>query len=98
GKLVTEVGVKVTPEDTVAVDGRQIGVAKQYTLVMNKPLGVVTTLDDPQRRPTVRDLLPELSAQVKSVGRLDMDSEGRLLFTNDGLLAQRLTHPRFAVE
>ena len=71
---------------------------KTYTLIMNKPIGYVTTLFDPQGRPTVKKLLPEIEAMLKPVGRLDMDSEGLLLFTNDGKLAQRLTHPRYGVE
>lgn len=98
GATVSEMGVKVLPEDEIKVDGRIIGTAQTYTLVMNKPVGYVTTLDDPQGRPTVKKLLPDLGVQVKPVGRLDMNSEGLLLFTNDGLLAQRLTHPRFGVE
>lgn len=98
GEVVIEMGVKVSPEDEVRVDGRPIGVAKAYTLIMNKPVGYLTTLSDPQGRPTVKKLLPTLGALVKPVGRLDMDTEGLLLFTNDGLLAQRLAHPRFGVE
>jgi 23S rRNA pseudouridine2605 synthase len=98
GKVVTEMGIKVGPEDEVRVDGNPIDVAKPYTLIMNKPVGYLTTLSDPQRRQTVAQLLPNLDFQVKPVGRLDMDSEGLLLFTNDGALAQRLTHPRFGVD
>lgn len=98
GELVTEMGLKVSPEDDVRVDGQEVGIAKLYTLVMNKPLGVVTTLSDPQNRPTVKKYLPDVGVQLKPVGRLDMDSEGLLLFTNDGDLAQRLMHPRYSVE
>jgi pseudouridine synthase len=98
GKIVIEMGVKVGPDDTVRVDGRQVGVSKLSTLVMNKPVGFLTTLSDPQGRATVKSLLPKMDAVVKPVGRLDLDSDGLLLFTNDGLLAQRLTHPRFGVD
>ena len=98
GKTVTEMGVKVSPEDEIKVDGKTLATAKIYTLLMNKPVGYLTTLSDPQKRRTVQQLLPQLDVQVKPVGRLDMDSEGLLLFTNDGALAQRLTHPRYGIE
>lgn len=98
GAVIVEMGVKVGPEDRIEVDNRPIGFAKSYTLVMNKPVGYITTLSDPQGRRTVKELLPALPVQVKPVGRLDYDSEGLLLFTNDGHLAQRLTHPRYGVE
>jgi len=75
-----------------------LGVSKLYYLVMNKPVGHVTTMRDPQGRPTVTKFLPKLDATLKPVGRLDMDTEGLLLFTNDGEFANRLTHPRFGVE
>ena len=98
GKIVREMGVKVKPEDHIKVDGAGIREAKLYTLVLNKPLGVVTTMYDPQRRPTIVQFLPELGVQLKPVGRLDMDTEGLLICTNDGDLAQRLAHPRFGIE
>ena len=98
GKTVSEMGVMVGPDDDVSVDGRSLTVAKQYTLVMNKPKGVVTTLSDPQGRTTIAKLLPDYGVQLKPVGRLDMDSEGLLLVTNDGELAHRLMHPRYGVE
>src|SRR5690242_9952107 len=68
GELVTEMGVKVGPEDEIRVDGRPIQSAKQVTLVLNKPVGYVTTLSDPQHRPTVWRLLPDLDVQLKPVG------------------------------
>lgn len=98
GEIVTEMGCKVGPEDEVRVDGEVAKQAKLHYVLMNKPKGVVTTLSDPQRRPTVAKLLPDLGVALKPVGRLDMDSEGLLLFTNDGELAARLTHPRYGVE
>jgi pseudouridine synthase len=98
GAYVREVGVKVGPGDEVRVDGTLINEAKKYTLILNKPTGCVTTLFDPQRRPTIVKYLPDLGVQLKPVGRLDMDTEGLLLVTNDGELAQRLAHPRYGVE
>lgn len=98
GSIVVEMGIQVSEDDVVVVDGQQLTVARQYTLMMNKPKGYMTTLGDPHARQTVADLLPKLSVQVKPVGRLDKDTEGLLLFTNDGELALRLTHPRYGVE
>jgi pseudouridine synthase len=91
-------GMKVGPDDVVRVDGQPVNSAKTYTLVLNKPLGVVTTLRDPQGRPTIVRHLPDLGVQLKPVGRLDMDTEGLLLVTNDGELAHRLAHPRYGIE
>lgn len=98
GELVIEMGRKVTDEDEVAVDGIPVGIAKTYTLVLYKPSGCVTTLFDPQGRPTIVKYLPDLGVQLKPVGRLDMDTEGLLVCTNDGELANRLAHPRYGVE
>ncbi len=98
GQVVVEMGVKVGPTDKVAVDGTALRSAKLDYVVMNKPRGVVTTMRDPQGRPTVASLLPDLPATLKPVGRLDQDTEGLLVFTNDGELANRLIHPRYGVE
>ena len=100
GHIVTELGSRADPiHDVVRVDERKVtpGQRRRYLLV-NKPRGYVTTLHDPQRRPTVLDLVPRVRQYVYPVGRLDYDSEGLLLLTNDGELAARLTHPRHAVE
>ena len=96
--IVVELGYKVAPEDEVRVDGQPIRTAKHYTIILNKPTGIVTTLSDPQGRPTVLRFLPDYGVQLKPVGRLDMDTEGLLLCTNDGELANRLAHPRYGVE
>jgi 23S rRNA pseudouridine2605 synthase len=98
GATVTEMGVKVGPDDVVTVDGQPISEAPTYTVLLNKPKGVVTTLRDPQGRPTIVRYLPDLGVQLKPVGRLDMDTEGLLLVTNDGELANRLAHPRYGIE
>ena len=98
GEIVTELGTKVSDEDKVTIEGKMLAPAKLHYLVMNKPTGYVTTLADPHAKRTVKDLLPDLGVQLKPVGRLDKDTEGLLLFTNDGELALRLTHPRYGVE
>lgn len=92
-------GRRTNPEvDEIAVDGVVISVgAGMVYYLLNKPAGVITTASDPEGRPTVIELVPD-DPRVFSVGRLDMDSEGLLLLTNDGQLTQRLTHPSFGVE
>src|SRR5690606_32622529 len=99
GVVVTALGVKVDPEaDVVEVDGRVVRPQQRLRyLALNKPRGYVTTVHDPQGRPTVMDLLAGVTERVFPVGRLDMDSEGLLLLTNDGELAYRLTHPKYMV-
>jgi 23S rRNA pseudouridine2605 synthase len=96
---VAVLGRRVEPEaDTVAVDGVVIGIRPGLVhYLLNKPAGVITTADDPHGRPTVMGLVPE-EPRVFPVGRLDQDTEGLLLLTNDGELAHRLTHPSFGVD
>jgi pseudouridine synthase len=86
--------------DVIAVDGQPIVLETSHAyLAMNKPAGVVTTARDPQHRRTVMDLLPDgLPPHVLPVGRLDRDTEGLLIFTNDGELAHRLAHPRYKTD
>lgn len=98
GEVVNTLGTKVLETDVVLVDGAPIHRAELRVYLLNKPAGFVTTMFDPQRRRTVRDLVPESAGPVKPVGRLDMQSQGLLLLTNDGDLAARLTHPRYGVE
>lgn len=98
GETVTEMGVKVEEGDVVQVDGQVISEAKKYTVLFNKPLGVVTTLFDPQGRPTVAKFMPDYGVQLKPVGRLDMDTDGLLICSNDGELALRISHPRYGLE
>ncbi|MDK2881934.1 MAG: rRNA synthase [Bacillota bacterium] len=98
GRVVTELGTKADPErDTITVDGRELPSPHRVYYLLHKPRGYITTVRDPQGRPTVIDLLPART-RLFPVGRLDLDSEGLLLLTNDGELAYLLTHPRFGVE
>lgn len=99
GTTVREMGTKADADaDDIRVDGRRVKAAegKRYIL-LNKPAGVVSTRSDPQRRPTVIDLLTGVREYVYPVGRLDYDTDGLLLLTNDGDLAAMLTHPRHGV-
>ena len=99
GKIVTELGAKADPDkDKIEVDGRQVVFERPITLLMNKPRGVVCTASDPQGRETVVDLVRKVKARLFPVGRLDFATSGALLLTNDGELANSLTHPRYGVE
>jgi 23S rRNA pseudouridine2605 synthase len=100
GTVVRELGTRADPEtDDIRLDGKPVGrpVRRLYVL-LNKPRGYVTTRSDPEGRPTVLDLLPGLDEYIFPVGRLDYDSEGLLILTNDGELAAGLTHPRHEVQ
>ena len=99
GVTVMVLGTKAEPgKDDIRVDGRRVKVVDHHRyLLLNKPRGYVTTRSDPQRRPTVIDLLRGVREYVYPVGRLDYESEGLLLLTNDGDLAARLTHPSHEV-
>lgn len=100
GTTVRELGSKADPAaDDIRVDGRRVKAPERHRyILLNKPRGVVTTRSDPQRRRTVIDLLRGVREYVYPVGRLDYDTEGLLLLTNDGDLAAALTHPRHGVE
>jgi pseudouridine synthase len=100
GSTVTEMGSKADAEtDDIRVDGRRLhGPERKRYILLNKPAGYVSTRSDPQRRRTVLDLLAGVREYVYPVGRLDYDTEGLLLLTNDGDLAARLTHPRHGIE
>src|SRR5213592_851913 len=99
GTAVRQLGSKAdAAHDDIRVDGVRIKLPERHRyLLLNKPRGYVTTRSDPERRPTVIDLLGGVREYVYPVGRLDFDTEGLLLLTNDGDLAARLTHPRHAV-
>lgn len=93
-----EIGMKIDPiSDTVEYDGRVIGAqtSRRVYLMLNKPVGYVTTMSDEMGRPCVAELVENVGVRVYPIGRLDLESEGLLLFTNDGALANRLMHPRY---
>ncbi len=98
GRSVTELGFQVQPSQDVAVDDRPIRRERLVYWLVNKPKGHISSNFDPGRRPRVIDLVPHVSERVFAVGRLDEESEGLMLLTNDGELSQRLTHPRYGVE
>lgn len=98
GKVITELGTKVLPTDKVTYGGDSIRSEKKVYLLMNKPKDFITTVDDPFGRKTVLQLLGKLKQRVYPVGRLDRATTGLLMFTNDGDLTKRLTHPKFGVK
>ena len=99
GKIVRELGTLVRAGDKVDVSGTPIAPQQEIVyLVMHKPVGVLTTMRDPQGRRTIVELLPKKIARVVPVGRLDYDTAGVLLVTNDGELANKLMHPRYGVD
>jgi 23S rRNA pseudouridine2605 synthase len=99
GHLVTEVGVRIDPEKAVVhVDGMRVQLdPSRITLAVNKPLGMISAMTDPEGRPTLSDLIQDRDERLFHVGRLDADSEGLILLTNDGELGNRLAHPRYEI-
>jgi pseudouridine synthase len=100
GQVVLELGEKIDPRvDRVQANGKPVRGEEEKLLyiLLHKPAGRVVSVNDPFGRPTVMDILKHLSARIYPVGRLDLDTEGVLLLTNDGDLALRLTHPRFGI-
>jgi len=98
GSRIENLATQVKEEDDVRVNGRQIHTATPVTLLLHKPRGFVVTRSDERGRRTVYDLVPPEYSTLFHVGRLDKESEGLLLMTNDGALAQRLTHPSHTIE
>lgn len=100
GVVVTELGTKVTPHDTIFVDDQAISKKPKTYILMNKPSGTISTVSDDKQRKTVMDLLSkeDLDARIYPVGRLDYDTSGLLLLTNDGDLTLKMTHPKFHVD
>src|SRR5438445_10574684 len=99
GRIVRELGTKVDPvKHKVAVDGQPVKLERPVYWLLHKPRGYLCTNHDPSRRPLAIDLVPQVTQRVYTVGRLDEASEGLLLLTNDGDLANQLMHPRFGIE
>lgn len=100
GAVVTELGSKADPaRDTITVDGKPVRPVNTHLyILLNKPAGYMTTLDDPEGRPLVTSLLKEVNERVYPVGRLDYNTEGLLLLTNDGDWANKLMHPRHEID
>jgi 23S rRNA pseudouridine2605 synthase len=98
-QVVRELGTRVDPEgQEIRVDGTPLKRSKRVYFLVNKPMGVVSTNFDPSGRPRVIDLFPNIRERLFTVGRLDLSSEGLMLVTNDGQLANELAHPRYGVE
>src|SRR5262245_57783471 len=94
GETVRDYNAQVDPEsDEIAVDGKPLAIHDYVYIAVYKPRGVVTTVSDEKGRKSVMDLLPAKFRHLRPVGRLDMNSEGLLIFTNDGDLTQKITHP-----
>ncbi len=99
GKIVTDLGVKVSPGDKVQYDDQTLKAEKKHYVLLNKPKGYITTTDDPFERNTVMKLIQNACKErIYPVGRLDRNTMGLLLFTNDGDLAKKLTHPKHKVK
>lgn len=99
GRTVRELGVKINPtKDKVKVEGKLLKQEPLRYFLLNKPKGVITSLTDPQGRKTVMDYMKDTAQRIYPVGRLDQYTEGLLLLTNDGALAQQLMHPSHGVE
>jgi 23S rRNA pseudouridine2605 synthase len=98
GKLITDLATQVSLSDRVRIDGRDVQPQEFVYLLLNKPADFITTRSDEGSRKTIYDLLPEELPNLAHVGRLDKESEGLLLLTNDGDLAFRITHPKFKLE
>jgi 23S rRNA pseudouridine2605 synthase len=98
GRLCTDFSAQPSTRDHVKVDGKLVHANQPLHIVMNKPAGFVSSRSDPHARDTIFDLLPPKFRRLFNIGRLDAQSEGLLILTNDGELAQRLMHPRYKIE
>ena len=99
GHVITSLGTKVNPRDIVRVDGKKIMLEKKRYIVLNKPKGYITTMSDERGRATVLSLIKDsYKERLVPVGRLDRNTTGLLLFTNDGILAKKLMHPKHEIK
>tara|TARA_A100000164_G_scaffold268376_1_gene240286 strand:- start:142 stop:867 length:726 start_codon:yes stop_codon:yes gene_type:complete len=98
-KKIKTLGIKISNQDVVKIDGRVISIEKKEYLLLNKPKNFITTLDDPENRKTVKDLIKGATKKrLFPVGRLDRNTTGLLIFTNDGDLSKKLTHPSYKIK
>lgn len=97
GRTEKHPGFRVSKEDSVEYNGKSVQVGKRYYIVLNKPRGYICTSQDPYAKKKAIDLIDLPEARLFSVGRLDKDSEGLIIFTNDGAYAEKLTHPRHSI-
>lgn len=98
GKVVTELGVQVSKQDIIDVDGIEIAREHPVYFLLNKPRGVLSTVTDDKNRRTVMDLFPDVEQRIYPIGRLDYDTTGAILLTNDGEFAQLLMHPKYEIK
>ena len=98
GTVITEPGHKITSDDVVTVHGKKVTLQKHVYILLNKPAGCVTTTSDPEDRKTVMDVVGDVGTRMYPVGRLDYNTTGLLLLTNDGALAQKLSHPKYEIQ
>jgi 23S rRNA pseudouridine2605 synthase len=99
GTVIRELGTKVTEEDVIVYDNQIISLEKTYAYyVLNKPVGYITTVKDEKNRPTVLDIMEEIEERIFPVGRLDYNTSGLIILTNDGALTYALTHPKHQVD
>lgn len=94
GNVVTNPGTVITEEDTVEINGQKLKIQEKKYVIFNKPAGYITTRSDPHDRKTIYNILPPELYKLKPAGRLDKDSTGLIILTNDGELIQKLTHPK----
>ncbi len=98
GKVTTELGTKVKPTDQIEVEGVPLEKEEPIHILLYKPRGVISSVKDDKNRKVVTDLLPEITERIYPIGRLDYDTSGLLLLTNDGEFAQLLMHPRYKID
>jgi 23S rRNA pseudouridine2605 synthase len=98
GKVVTEMGLNVSTDDNIEVNSVPISKEQKLYFLLNKPRGVISSADDPKGRKTVVDFFSHIEQRIYPVGRLDYDTTGALLLTNDGELTNQLTHPKYGIE
>ncbi|MDO5040771.1 MAG: pseudouridine synthase [Peptoniphilus sp.] len=98
GQVITELGYKVQPSDKVYLDGKRLKIIREHTYIaLNKPMGVVSTVSDEKGRKTVTDLI-DLDRRLYPIGRLDVDTTGLILLTDDGEITNKITHPKYEIE